>query len=394
MIDLVYERQWSSLGNVVAALREMRQMGRLFGGFPRFRYERAGIPKEIIRTFPLAALWNHVALRGHLPKAFCLSEPRMVGQWVARQKDLSQVVMANGTAHRFLFPRIKESGRTLILERGSSHPVELFLKPQQARKEAGLSYSFDLPDEVVDEVQKTELADYILAGSEVIKASYVSRGFPENRIHVASYGVDASRFTPDQKPSIRPGPLRIAIVGIISFRKGVLRALRIGEWARKAEIPLELHFVGPVHDRECLDLIHASVASCLLHGVMKGSRLTAFLQTCDAIALPSYEEGFGISVLEGMSSGLPAIVSREAGCSEAVDVGVNGIILERFDDEEFEQLLTDPLRDRNQLIEMGRNARNTVLNHYQTAASICRIQNAIQSMLCRGKQPTNEQQLH
>jgi glycosyltransferase involved in cell wall biosynthesis len=381
LVDLVYERHWSSLNNLVAALRGMDCMGRLYGGFPRFRYEKAGIPREIIRTFPAASLWNFGARRIGLPEGLLLDEPRWVGNWAARHSDLASVVMANGTAHRYLFPQIKETGKLLILERGSTHPIDLYLKPQQARKEAGFDYSFELPNAVLDEIEKTELADYILAGSEVIKSSYVAHGFPAERILVASYGVDINQFIPSHEQAQRASPLRIGIVGILSFRKGVLRALRIGEWASKVGIKLELHFVGPVFDPECLQLIKTSPARCVLHGVLKGSFLREFLQSCDAICLPSYEEGFGISVLEGMSTGLPAIVSREAGCSEAVMQGINGMILEKFDESEFDHVLDAPLRDREALATMGFAARETVVSNYQTSHSITRIQQAVMAMV-------------
>lgn len=237
---------------------------------------------------------------------------------------------------------------------------------------------------MIDEIEKTELADYILAGSEVIKSSYVAQGFPAGRIRVASYGVDTNQFIPSHEQVQRTGPLRIGIVGILSFRKGVLRALRIGEWASKAGIKLEFHFVGPVFDPECLQLIKASPATCVLHGVLKGRQLHGFLQTCDAISLPSYEEGFGISVLEGMSAGLPAIVSREAGCSEAVVQGINGMILENFDEAEFDHVLDSPLRNREALATMGFAARETVVRNYQTSHSITRIQQAVRKMIQMG----------
>lgn len=381
LIDLVYERQWSSLGNLVTALQSQKRLGHLYGGFPRYRYENAGIPKEVIRTYPVASLCNFAIRRARLPSFLHLDEPRWIGNWVARQHNLSPIIIANGTAHRFLFPKIKNTGRLLILERGSTHPIDLFEKPQQARKEAGLSYSFKLPFEVIDEIEKTDLADYILAGSQVIKNSYVSRGFPENRIIVASYGVDTSKFLPRSNHESQFGPIKIGIVGIVGFRKGVCRALRIGEWAASRGIDIEIHFVGPVIDTECLPLIHNSNAKVVMHGVLKGIYLLNFLQSCDAICLPSYEDGFGISVIEGMGAGLPAIVSQESGCSEAIQNGRNGIVLTDFDNHEFERLLSGPLQDRKHLEMMGKEARETVIKNYKSEDSVARINNALCKIL-------------
>lgn len=356
-------------------------MGRLYGGFPRIRYERAGIPSELVRAFPVAALWNYLARRLRFPDSVLLDEPRWIGNWVARQKGLGPVVVANGTAHRFLFPKIKDTGRLLILERGSTHPENIYLKVQQARKEAGLSHSFVLPEKVTDEMEKTYLADFILAGSEVIKNSYMERGFPPERILVAPYGVDVTRFSPGEETKIRTGPIRLGVVGIIGFRKGVRRALLIGEWARKRGTELEIHFVGPVADPDCVPIIHGSPAKCVMHGVQKGDALLNLFRSCDAVCLPSYEEGFGVSVLEGMSAGLPAIVSREVGASEAIEPKINGVVLNSFDDDELDRELGGILDDREGLVRMGRAARETVLERFKTEDSIQRIQGAFVRML-------------
>lgn len=381
MIDLVYERQWSSLNNLVVALSDMDSMGRLYGGFPRYRYTQAGIPTSLVRSFPIASLWNFAARRMKFPPQVFLDEPKWIGNWAARHKDLSPVVIANGTAHRYLFPKIKDTGRKLILERGSTHPLDLFLQPQVARKEAGYPYTFDIPAEVSDEIEKNNLADYILAGSSAIKESYVSHGYSAEKILVASYGIDTERFSPTERSICHQRPLRIGIVGIISFRKGLLRALRIGEWARRRGIPLELHFAGPVFDPECEQMIQNSDATCVLHGVLKGESLIRFYHNCDACCLPSYEEGFGIAVLEGMGTGLPAIVSREAGCSEAVEPGVNGVVLDRFTDDEFDASLAPVFCEPAALLAFGILARERVVKDYTTSASISRIQSAIKQAI-------------
>lgn len=75
-IDIVYERQWSSLGNLVESLTRLSRVGKIYGGFPRFRYTRAGIPPEILRTFPIASLWNFAAGKARLPGSFFLEELR------------------------------------------------------------------------------------------------------------------------------------------------------------------------------------------------------------------------------------------------------------------------------------------------------------------------------
>ena len=379
-IDIVYERQWSSLGNLVEALTRLDRMGRLYGGFPKFRYTRAGIPAGIIRTFPVASLWNFAAGKTKLPAGFYLDEPKWVGNWVARHDDLAPVVWANGTAHRFLFPRIKDSGRTLILERGSTHPEDLFRLPQVARKEAGYPYSFDLPHEALDEMEKTPLADWLLVGSRVIRESYVKRGFPADKILNGAYGIDTSLFPFIKRGPAENRPIRISVVGTIGFRKGIYRLLKIGEWAVRSGLQLEIHFAGPVLDPECNEMFVKSRAVCVRHGVIKGAALKQMLATCDLCALPSYEEGFGFSVMEAMSTGMAAIVSSVTGASQMIEHGASGLILSRFDDDEFDSKLAPLLKSPDRILAMGRAARARIESEYTLDHYCARIAKALEAV--------------
>ena len=363
-IDVVYERQWRPMPYPVFALQRLGRMGRLYGGFPKFRYTQSGIPAEIIRTFPAAALWNHAAGRLHLPASFQLEEPRWVGNWVAKHADLAPTVWANGTAHRFLFPKLKASGRTLILERGSMEPVEYFLRPQRARAEAGYSYSYDIPPHIYDEIEQTKLADLILACSDYVRQSYIDRGFASEQVVDASFGIDTDAFAFIERSPVHQRPVRIGVVGVIGFRKGLHRVLKIGDWANRKGMSVEIHFAGPIQDPEAHEMFARSSAKCILHGTIKGEQLRDLLASCDLYCLPSYEEGLPFSVLEAMSSGLAAIVSNDTGAREPVQHGKSGLVLSYFDDNEFDAELTPLLTNPEHIVEMGLCARECIIANY------------------------------
>lgn len=384
-IDLVYERQWSSLGNVIKTLTRLGRMGHLYGGFPKFRYTRAGIPADIIRTSPMATLWNHAAGKLHLPTSLLLDEPRSVGHWVARHQDLAPTVWANGTVHRFLFPKLRDSGKTLMLERGSMFPTEFFLRPQLARQEAGFTYTLDIPSHISDEITKTMLADFIVAGSKMVRDSYTSNGFPEDRVFDCSYGIDAEAYPEVAREPSRQRPVKIAIVGVIGFRKGLHRLLKIGEWAKRKEISIELHFAGPIQDLEAHAMFARSSANCILHGTLKGDKLRTLLASCDLYCLPSYEEGLPFSVLEAMSTGLAAIVSNDTGAREPVQHGKSGLVLQRFDDDEFDTEVEPILKDPERIVALGRAARARIQEQYTLEHYFQRVAKVLHSVDSRIK---------
>ncbi len=377
-IDIVYERQWSSLGNLVTALTRRGRMGRLYGGFPKIRYTRAGISPDIIRTFPMASLWNFAAGKAKLPGNFFLEEPKWVGNWVAGHSDLAPAVLSNGTAHRFLFPRIKDSGRTLILERGSMYPTQFFLLPQQARREAGYSFTEALPLEICDEIEKTKLADYVIAGSRMVRQSYIDQGFDPDRIFDCRYGIATEAFPFLTRESPAGRPVRIGIVGVIGFRKGLHRILKIGDWAKRSGLEVELHFAGPIQDPEAREMFSRSRADVHLHGIIKGQTLRDFLASCDLYLLPSYEEGLPFSVLEAMSTGLGAVVSNDTGAREAIEDGISGINLALFTNDEFDEKLAPVLKSPERIAAMGRAARDRIESEYTLEHYCARIAKALE----------------
>lgn len=81
-----------------------------------------------------------------------------------------------------------------------------------------------------------------------------------------------------------------------------------------------------------------------------------WMAAADIFSLPSYREGFGTAVVEAASVGLPAIVSRIYGLTDAVDEGKTGVFHPSGDRDEIfncmKKLYEDPLL-RSQLAEQA-----------------------------------------
>ena len=58
-----------------------------------------------------------------------------------------------------------------------------------------------------------------------------------------------------------------------------------------------------------------------------------YLAASDALAFPSYREGFPNVVLQAGAMGLPSIVTDINGCNEIIEDGVNGVIVPPRDEE-------------------------------------------------------------
>ena len=80
--------------------------------------------------------------------------------------------------------------------------------------------------------------------------------------------------------------------------------------------------------------------------------------------LSSHEEGFSNAVLEGMSMGLPMVVTRVGGNPEAITDGETGLVVEPRDPESLAGALTRLIVDPALRQRLGESARKRVEVHF------------------------------
>jgi glycosyltransferase involved in cell wall biosynthesis len=82
-----------------------------------------------------------------------------------------------------------------------------------------------------------------------------------------------------------------------------------------------------------------------------------FMQAADLFCLPSYREGFGSSVIEAAACGVPALVSRIYGLTDAVVEGETGWMHEAGNVQDLTAQLDDLLNAPAELKHRGEAAR-------------------------------------
>lgn len=88
------------------------------------------------------------------------------------------------------------------------------------------------------------------------------------------------------------------------------------------------------------------------------------LPVADLFVLPSQTESFGLSALEAMSCGVPALVSDTGGLPELVTNGVDGFLLPVGDVTGMSEAAIGLLSDRGKLATMKEAARNTAVTRF------------------------------
>ncbi|HEX2236126.1 MAG TPA: glycosyltransferase family 4 protein [Actinomycetota bacterium] len=198
-------------------------------------------------------------------------------------------------------------------------------------------------------------------------------GAPPDRTRVVFGGVDPERFRPASDEA-RAGVL---FVGRITPHKGIevlLRALPAGAsltiagspghdatWPERGYPTLlrrlaagrEVRFTGPVADAE-LPALHRRARVFALPSVP----VTCFGRRV------AISELLGLSVMEAMASGLPAVCSAIGGLPEVVRHGETGYLVAPGDVEELHDRLAELLDDDALARRMGRAGRELVLDRF------------------------------
>ena len=106
-----------------------------------------------------------------------------------------------------------------------------------------------------------------------------------------------------------------------------------------------------------------------LHIFPEKAELARLYRNASAFVLASYEEGFGVTVIEAMASGIPPVSTRSGGPDDIIADGVDGHLVDRDDASGLARCLLQLTRDEQANRPMGRKARATVEARYSEDAT-------------------------
>lgn len=156
----------------------------------------------------------------------------------------------------------------------------------------------------------------------------------------------------------------IAFFGRITRNKGVVDLLKAVRQTRNRGHQVSVLATGetPPAEREALEREIATLGTPEIFRNLgpRADRL-ALLAAVDAVALPSYQEGFPMVVLEGMAAGLPIVASRVGGTPELVRDNVDGILVPPGDVDALSTAIERVATDKILRTRLARNVRERVM---------------------------------
>jgi glycosyltransferase involved in cell wall biosynthesis len=230
-------------------------------------------------------------------------------------------------------------------------------------------------------------ADRFVGVSPRFAALYGEAALPAGRFHEIPNGVDLERFRPAdaarraarrQELGLRTDLKLTLFVGFFSPEK--CPDLLFDAWLDTvAAVPdAGLVLIGPSRspyyeiDPRMAERIRETAAarglSDRLYFVERTDSIERFYQAADCFALPSSREGMPNAVLEAMACGLPCVVSRLEGVTDAlIDDGISGLLVPAGDRAALSAALRRVFEAPAWAASLGAAARARVASRYAMA---------------------------
>ncbi|EQD56870.1 Glycosyl transferase, group 1, partial [mine drainage metagenome] len=150
-------------------------------------------------------------------------------------------------------------------------------------------------------------------------------GVSSDKIALLPYGVDLRAFHPGPRQVSAPDkrPLQCLYVGQISHRKGVRALLDAARRCR--ELPVRFRLIGPMVSAEVFD--GGLPSNVVYEGTTLPGGVAEAMRQADFFVLPTLEDSFALVVIEAMATGLPVMTTTNAGASELIEDGCDGLVV-------------------------------------------------------------------
>ncbi len=278
---------------------------------------------------------------------------RVAAKWVRRYPKTDAPVIVYGfqgsCLHTFRAAR----------ERGFITLMEITLPPCQfrivAEERVRLGHPPGQSAPPARPLQEIKEAQYLINQSYFSIDCMRHLGANDRRMIHLPMGGDVTRYRPAEGP--RPDrPFQLLFLGQLSIRKGLHHLLQA--WHELALPNAKLLLVGALGDPDSKPYLDKYAGEFDYLGFVPHDRLPELFQESDAFVIPSLAEGGCNVVYEAMASGIPSIVSRNAG--SAITDGVQGFVTPVGDVPALKRAILQLYENPELRARMGRAARERV----------------------------------
>ena len=230
------------------------------------------------------------------------------------------------------------------------------------------------------------LPDAVFAVSNQVRqhAITVDRIAP-SRVHTIYNGLDLDGWDAPIHPAASPSHVHIATVGNIRRIKGhdvlVKAAAQIVRQQPTATFSIAGSVLEPAYFAELEELVRTLGLHDHFQFAGNITNLREYLSSADIFVLPSRSEGFSNAIIEAMAASLPVVATDVGGNSEAVQNGINGLIVPPDDETKLSEAILKLLADMPRARQMGATGRARAAENFTTEAMMHRITSIYRDIL-------------
>ncbi len=229
-------------------------------------------------------------------------------------------------------------------------------------------------------------ADHFLAVTQGAKKVLIEEGVEEERISVIPMGVDWPHSAKASRGEAR-GRLRILFVGRLEEEKGIWEALEAFKLLKGAGNDLQLVIVGQGSQEE--KIINWLDDNQLgrwvqLKGAVEYEKIWREYRQADIFVLaskptPTWQEQFGMVLVEAMASGLPIVATKSGAIPEVV--GEAGILVEPGNSRKLADAIGRLLKDEKTRRNLGSRGLERAKARYGCRKTAKKIERLYQKIL-------------
>lgn len=259
----------------------------------------------------------------------------------------------------FLIQKLKKRGKIIVIDASENHPcyTEQMLQEECARLGIPVVHNNYTNQKAIKDYEKAILlADYLICRSKFSAQTYITRGFPKERISIT--GLETGGILIPPRP-ISEEEIVFVCVANHGILKGTHKLLKI--WKEK-KIKNRLLIIGKIYTemkpyiKEIENLKNIEIL-----GSMTREKIAEVYKKNKCMGvLMSVSESYGRTVYECLCTSTPVLVTPTCTC-DLVEDGINGYVVSSYEEEAiYQKLSTIISMDKETYVKMSEAVYQTI----------------------------------
>ncbi|MFH1770947.1 MAG: glycosyltransferase family 4 protein [archaeon] len=218
-------------------------------------------------------------------------------------------------------------------------------------------------------------SDWVATSSTFVK-NIVHKKFDIEKVQVITYGIDTDRFNPQndgkdvrKKYGVKDDEVLISTIQRLDVRKGIQYFIKaiplIIKQVKKEKIKFMIVGDGPERDNLKQEAKKQGLQDKIIFtGNIPNAEVTKYYAACDIFAFHSLHEGFGIVLIEALSTGKPVVTTIAGGTTDIVEDGVNGFLVKPKRPKDFADRVVRLVEDEKLRQKFGENGRKKAVDQF------------------------------